>query len=608
MSRNGLTLWLRGTAIILCTLVSASLTLPFSGPTQVSAQPAPTPTPTCFASPALVAVNAGAAEVDGATIPVVVGVKNTSCPGGQVSITGGSADFGVSSPPAGYPKYQPSCYPSLHLNTGQTCWYWVTFSPTTEGAREAGVTASLEGAAYVVDFYGAGFSLSPENHDKSGELTGSNGFCTGSGDPYPCCTGASTGTCVDAFPFALPSSQATVTPFSPGFASITFDPGNTNITFSATLAYQTSGHVPKSAPSIAIAAFTATATPYMVGFGTVPSGVATPEGDCEIYHVAGGQLTLSSSYEAPSSAPSPIINNPATNNITGYVTGLPAPPGINNLAITNQLDNLYETSLSYPTASPTSSPAFTVSGATTTGLMAQVAMQESSYEQFFKPLALPSPRPAPYGINDFWPVESPPNPKAQPTLVAGAYIGLMQVPVSMQDAWDWVQNTQDGVSVFQTGGSSKLQTSFGLAQQLYNNYTVNSQPSLPNLTSCQLEEMALDLYGAPKKLIYQQYYIPTCVNGKSSSKRCGNYMCYSCTGSWKWEINTQGDPSTPNSGNLCGVCYAAAVRSAILPSGVPTPSATSCTGTAPLPDPPTSYNKTVTLQAQCKKKCHITIQ
>ena len=152
------------------------------------------------------------------------------------------------------------------------------------------------------------------------------------------------------------------------------------------------------------------------------------------------------------------------------------------------------------------------------------------------------------------------------------------------DAWNWLQNTSDGVALFQTGfgggNSSKLQIAYNFANQLYEQY-----PGIPSLTSCQLEEMAIELYGSnPGKGSSAQYYSPACVNGKGSS--CAGGQC-------QWQIN--------DGGNFCGVCYVAAVRAAVPPSGPPS-MATSCTSTDP-PSPTSTYRNTTFMDACKKKKC-----
>jgi hypothetical protein len=142
----------------------------------------------------------------------------------------------------------------------------------------------------------------------------------------------------------------------------------------------------------------------------------------------------------------------------------------------------------------------------------------------------------------------------------------MQVPVSVPDAWNWMQNTIDGFDTFQ----SKLGAAYVLAGEIQN--SVNPAITQP-LTSCQLEEMALDLYGPyAQGGLKQQYYVPECQNGKGAN----------CTGgTWQWAINTSKVLKTH-----CGVCYVASVRNTVPPGG----SASMCLVMSPLPDPAADLN------------------
>jgi hypothetical protein len=63
-------------------------------------------------------------------------------------------------------------------------------------------------------------------------------------------------------------------------------------------------------------------------------------------------------------------------------------------------------------------------------------MTESSYHQFSLRLL--------YQVYGYWPVESP-----VPAL--GLYVGLMQVPNGMPNAFDWMTNTNAGWSTFAGG-------------------------------------------------------------------------------------------------------------------------------------------------------------
>ena len=94
--------------------------------------------------------------------------------------------------------------------------------------------------------------------------------------------------------------------------------------------------------------------------------------------------------------------------------------------------------------------------------MTQIAYVESgkTYQQFAnRPNPGETHAEYPYKIVDNWPVESAVTKKSKHR---GAHIGLMQVPVTQQDAWDWIQNTKDGV----TTGTFSFQTTLNNAYSL----------------------------------------------------------------------------------------------------------------------------------------------
>lgn len=126
--------------------------------------------------------------------------------------------------------------------------------------------------------------------------------------------------------------------------------------------------------------------------------------------------------------------------------------------------------------------------------------------------------------------------------------------------WD----TSSGASSYQ----EKLLIAYGNMQKMQNSVT----PTLGSLNTCQLEEMALALYGpyAGGTAIASQYYIPTC-NGTVNGKMC--------TGNWQWSINDLYDAPEQQ---YCAVCYVTDVRDEVFPGG----STSECTVTSPLPDPP----------------------
>ena len=71
---------------------------------------------------------------------------------------------------------------------------------------------------------------------------------------------------------------------------------------------------------------------------------------------------------------------------------------------------------------------------------------------------------------------------------------MMQVPVAMDTAWDWLINTQTGANIF----AEKLARATAEVANLQ-----RTHPGLPNLTGIQLENYALGLYGG-----YNKYYTP----------------------------------------------------------------------------------------------------
>jgi hypothetical protein len=114
----------------------------------------------------------------------------------------------------------------------------------------------------------------------------------------------------------------------------------------------------------------------------------------------------------------------------------------------------------------------------------------------------------------------------------------MQMPTTMQDAFDWTINTQDGVSLF----FEKLALAENNARKME-----NTHPGLRDLTASELEDMAIELYGPfPGGLnLTKQYYAPSCVGGTANGNACSG-------GSWEWIVNI--------AGNNRGVGYVANVR------------------------------------------------
>ena len=93
-----------------------------------------------------------------------------------------------------------------------------------------------------------------------------------------------------------------------------------------------------------------------------------------------------------------------------------------------------------------------------------------------------------YGIKALWPVESGKD--------KGSHIGAMQMPVSMVMAWDWVQNTQKAVDLF-NGNLTQSDTYVKVERKK------KGFEKLPDLTDTQREDNALSLYR-----IGNYYYVP----------------------------------------------------------------------------------------------------
>jgi hypothetical protein len=217
---------------------------------------------------------------------------------------------------------------------------------------------------------------------------------------------------------------------------------------------------------------------------TTGSGVT----QTKTFEAMGGQLTATATQNAGSDR--------TVVTITGTT--------ISDHDITNRLASLYATG-------------------STPHLLTGIAQLESSYVQFSQ-LTL-------YGQSALWPRES---------YDGGSHTGLMQMPVSMQMAWDWMANTQGGAALF------KQKLTFA---KRFETRIRNTHIGLPALTGTQSENMALVFYGPyATGSITGQYYGATCVGGTvdSTGTRCTG-------GQWQWIANTAGN------GN--GVRYADSIRS-----------------------------------------------
>jgi hypothetical protein len=158
---------------------------------------------------------------------------------------------------------------------------------------------------------------------------------------------------------------------------------------------------------------------------------------------------------------------------------------------------------------------------TTPRLMLGIAKKESNYLQFFKKTL--------YGVSAYWPTESGED--------GGSHIGLMQMPVQMDVAWNWKTNVDKGVDLF----LEKLSIA-----KTAENAIRTTHIGLRTLNGEENENMALVRYGpAGKPALDMQYYIPSCEGGTVNGSACEG-------GTWQWQENIANNPD--------GVAYAKDVR------------------------------------------------
>jgi hypothetical protein len=205
----------------------------------------------------------------------------------------------------------------------------------------------------------------------------------------------------------------------------------------------------------------------------------------EVYVSMGGQLVTTAA-----------ANTSDMMNMTSYIVGAEIPTETE----VSLLDSIYP--------GPTSN------------LLSGIAYVESSIAQFEES--------SNYGISAYWPKESNDG---------GSHIGLLQLPVAMDVAWDYTINVQKGEQLF---AGEKV----GFATRLMNK-DIATHTGLPVLNGVQLENMALLLYGpkASTKLA-MQYYVPFCQGGTVIGNTCSG-------GSWVWIVNTAGNPKGVAYANLC---------------------------------------------------------
>lgn len=314
--------------------------------------------------------------------------------------------------------------------------------------------------------------------------------------------------------------------------NITFSGGTntgTPINWTVNIHYQSSGGYPNPATDPSPLTFQGTTYNY--------SG----------YQAMGGQVTAMAQITAVDGS---TVGDCVKSYVEGPETGIP------NSTITARLDQLYPASPSYTK--------YLNDGTATPNLFTGVAMHESSYRQFAAPPSDPDlfDLDANFSIAAKWPLESPTNP-------SGQYIGLVQVPTTDPNAWDWTANTQSGVNIFSGGSSDKVQGAVTYEGDIINGYKsktttlpahINGDGSyLRNLTGLERENNALVLYSGNgcsslSCTVNSLYYIPQCPSpGVQVTNKQGNSVCQG--GTWQWVENSA------NQAN--GIAYVSAVRGSL---------------------------------------------
>ncbi len=248
---------------------------------------------------------------------------------------------------------------------------------------------------------------------------------------------------------------STPTTDSPGAASITFtaanlDPSDT-IDWSTRTVYTTSGGVKStSGPK---------PTPLS------PPGPGPNQSTTNQFTGVGGEMTVYATAEKYTDSVTVFIVGPPWTNFPDSATSNTIDPA----NITTELTDVYQGMKQIcPNPGGKNTPiAFTPA---TAGLMTQVAMLESTYQQFFNETLPLTADGYTYEIDNVWPHENGATSVAR----AGAHIGLMMVPTTMVDAWDWLQNVTDGILVptvadpceSVTEGLSSFQYKLGTASRL----------------------------------------------------------------------------------------------------------------------------------------------
>jgi hypothetical protein len=465
------------------------------------------PTPTCTTSGGITtSCNFGSAVLPPTPIPLTniwyacnIPSKVT-CKITDIEINGKKADFKITS--NGCKDFVFNTTQSCPIPAGQLpaqyCTVVYEFDPDVVGSLKA--------------------ETKPVSKCNEGNITWDTLDLLGAGD-FAITLAPQTTSIQNDFPLADPTAS------SPGSVPITFGAivgKSQTVTWKADLSYMTSGSV--EATSV---------TADQLSFKTEGGGSASSQQ--ETITGLGGEMAVSAKA------------GEITHTATGYVTGILASAGgVPDSLITSQLESLYDGLTCSAATSPSCPKSYQTSNTCTPSstcqpykpntsnpiLLAQVATLESGYTQFVQ--SAPSsthPDWPPYGIAAFWPIESP-----QGLYAPGTYIGLMQVPLptslggSIYNAWDWLDNTSAGTSVFQ----GALAVAAENAVEIQATYA-----GLPDLNSQQLENMALVLYNQGTSVSLEaQYYAPQCTGTVSGD---------TCSTGWQWEPNT--------TGNLPGVNY-----------------------------------------------------
>ena len=231
------------------------------------------------------------------------------------------------------------------------------------------------------------------------------------------------------------------------------------------------------------------------------------------YTGLGGQLKVTAKAQTcPSS-------QPATATVT--ITGSPVPiPDIQNYLL-----SIYQSDPNM--ATPT--------------LLVQIAEDESRWLQFCtvgSTCQLKSQQ-AIYGSNGPWPVEGKlvmPEDGSDPTL----HIGLMQVPLTQDTAWNWVKNAGAGQQTF----DNKFAYVRNAVKKIRGN-----RPGLRDLTPYEYENMALLQYGESPGRKYGNFYYVAACDGVPTNYQ--SKQTPTCNGQWDWQTTSQ---------NTKGVKYVDRVR------------------------------------------------